>query len=169
MSIETRALRSGRRQTGEFQSNRQSRWRLNPADPQYGSEEDCKVILIILFAQLLLFRNAPRLNDPVVVQILERDYLNHPIEVGSYRDALLLDHLDYQSFLDEIENPRHGHSEFHIGHQDPTLVPKHTPGNIYWRTYRSNLIQGNMTLRQARIYMLKLIGRYFELGELEIN
>jgi hypothetical protein len=58
---------------------------------------------------------------------------------------------------------------YHIGHQDPTLHPRHVPANVAWRTSRSNLIQGNMTLRQARIYLLKLIGRYFELGELDIT
>lgn len=63
----------------------------------------------------------------------------------------------------------HGHSSFHIGHEDPTRKPKHTPDNIGWRTFRSNLIQGNMTLRQARIYFVKLIGRYFELGEITIE
>jgi hypothetical protein len=58
---------------------------------------------------------------------------------------------------------------FHIGHDDPTAIPKHTPTNISLRTLRSNLIQGNMTLTEARTKLVELIGRYFELGEVTIH
>jgi hypothetical protein len=37
------------------------------------------------------------------------------------------------------------------------------PGDLFELTTCATLIQGNMTLRQSRIYLLKLIGRYFEL------
>lgn len=172
-AIETRALRSGRRQTGIFRSNRQSRWTLihddpvHGTDPQYGTEEDCKVILIKLLISTLEFRNAPEINDHRIAELSER-YLNRILEPGTFRDALLLESLDFQTLRAEADNPTHGYSEFHIGHLDPTRVPKHVPENIAWRTLRSNLIQGNMTLREARIYIIKLIARYFELGEIEI-
>lgn len=173
-AIETRALRSGRRQTGVFRSNRQSRWTLIHADPvhgtdpQYGTEEDCKTILIKLLLTTLEFKNAPEINDSRIVELSEQ-YLNKPLEPGNFRDSLLLEFLDFQTLREEADNPTHGYSEFHIGHLDPTIVPKHVPDNITWRTLRSNLIQGNMTLREAKIYIIKLIARYFELGEIEIR
>lgn len=114
------------------------------------------------------FHNPPTV-DAATKQLLEDRYLLHEIKPNSYKDALLLETLDYQALCEEVAAPTHGHSNFHIGHHDPTRVPKHHPDNIFWRTHRSNLIQGNMTLRQARIYILKLIGRYFELGELEVT
>ncbi|MCY3813537.1 MAG: hypothetical protein OXH15_17215 [Gammaproteobacteria bacterium] len=58
--IERRAIRSGRRQTGQFQSNREPRWRLATADPQYGTEVDCKIIELRLLGFLLAFSNALR-------------------------------------------------------------------------------------------------------------
>jgi hypothetical protein len=167
-SVETRALRAPRRQTGEFPSNRETRWTLSPTHPQYGTELDCRIICSRLLGMLLQFRNPPTI-DPAIVQLLEQNYLHAPIVAGMYKDALLLEELDYHAFLAEIQNPIHGHSNFHIGHHDPALIPRHVPGNIYWRTHRSNLIQGNMTLRQARIYIVRLIARYFELGELDIT
>ena len=167
-SIETRALRSARRQTGAFQSNRQSRWQLQPEDPQYGTEIDCKVILLRLFGMMLAFDDPPEV-DPVVRSLLERCYMGRTLEGASYRDDLLLERMDYGHFVDEAENPRHGVSNFHIGHIDPTIHPKHIPENITWRSHRSNLIQGDMTLRMARIYIIRLIARYFELGEVEIE
>jgi hypothetical protein len=172
-AIETRALRSGRRQTGIFKSNRDPRWRLihddptHGTDPQYGSELDCKVILIILLLTTLEFRNAPHIVNPIINELSMR-YLGRALRRNGYRDSLLLEYLDFNALRAEADAPTHGHSQFHIGHQDPTRVPKHAPINVAWRTLRSNLIQGNMTLRQARIYILKLIARYFELGELDI-
>jgi hypothetical protein len=166
-SIETKALRSGRRQTGEYQSNREPRWQLNVHDPQYGTELDCRIIFACLLGILLEFRNPPDVDEDTKT-LLETKYLGRTIVGGTYRDALLLEYLNYTDFVAEAAAPTHGHSNFHIGHQDPTLVPKHVPENIFWRTYRSNLIQGNMTLRQARAYIIKLIARYFELGELDI-
>lgn len=166
--IETRALRSGRRQTGEFQSNREARWQLEPADPQYGAEIDCKIILIRLLGMLLEFRNAPTVSAETK-ELIETKYLGRTASPGTYRDALLLEYLDFAEFLEEASQPSHGHSNFHIGHQDPHISPKHVPDNITWRTHRSNLIQGNMTLREARIYIIRLIGRYFELDEIDIT
>lgn len=166
--IETRALRSGRRMTGQFKSNRNSRWTLQAADPQYGSELDCKIIQLRLMGMLLQFNGAPDVEQ-VARDILETKYLGSPIVAGGYRDSLLLEAMSYPEFLAEALSPVHGTSNFHIGHEDPTQIPKHSPGNIAWRSHRSNLIQGNMTLRRARIYIIKLIGRYFELGELTIT
>lgn len=101
--------------------------------------------------------------------MLEDKYLGHALVSGSYRDKLLLERFRFADFIAEGLAPTAGHSSFHIGHEDPTLSPRHQPDNVGWRTYRSNLIQGNMTLRAARIYFLKLIGRYFELGEIDVS
>lgn len=167
-SVMTRALRSGRRQTGEFQSNRDSRWTLNERDPQYGTEIDCKIIELRLFAMALQFDDAPTIS-PAVRSVLEERYIGEPIIPGTYRDSLLLERMNFDEFVLESTNPRHGSSNFHLGHEDPTLSPKHVPSNISWRSHRSNLIQGNMTLRESRIYFVRLIARYFELGEIHLS
>jgi len=173
-SIDTRALRSGRRQTGPFQSNRNPRWTLvhddpeRGTDPQYGTEIDCRRIQLILLLGTLEFSNAPAVNDPVVAELAQR-YLGRDLQPGSYRDSLLLEHLDFEALKAEALDPSHGKSSFHLGHEDPTQVPKHVPENVAWRSLRSNLIQGDMTLREARIYIIKLIARYFELGEIQLD
>jgi hypothetical protein len=180
-AIRTKALLTGRKLTGEFATNRDRRWELDPKHPQYGTEIDCRTIFIKLAAQIFCFDNAPPLpatlsRVPKVIKELAphlssicEAYLGHPVAPGTYCDALLLERFDFKDLVAEGLDPVHGHSSFHIGHEDPTQKPKHTPANVGWRTYRSNLIQGNMTLRQARIYFVKLIGRYFELGEIHID
>jgi hypothetical protein len=168
MAIETRALRTGRRQTGLYATNRDPRWSRTDDHPQYGTELDCKIIAVKLFALIFCFDNAPPLADPLRSR-LEENYLGHLIAPGRHRDSLLLEQFDFNDLAREGLEPVHGHSSFHMGHEDPTLMPKHKPENITWRTMRSNLIQGNMTLREARIYFIKLIARYFELGELDVH
>lgn len=165
-SIETKALRTGRKQTGEHATNRQSRWAVSSVNPQYATERDCRIIFVILCAMMFEFKNSPHLTEEA--RSLFESYLQKKIKKGTYKDALLLETLDYHKLRDDALSPQHGYGVYHIGHQDPTLHPRHVPKNVAWRTSRSNLIQGNMTLREARIYLLKLIGRYFELGELDI-
>src|SRR4051794_30167390 len=87
-SVQTRAYLSGRRQTGEFQSNRQSRWTLNPNDPQYGTQLDCRIILIKLLGAMVEFKNGPVLPTDII-SMLEHNYFFTKLQRGSYRDALL--------------------------------------------------------------------------------
>ena len=180
-AIKTKALLTGRKQTGKHATNRDPRWTLSEDHPQYGTERDCKIIFCVLGGQIFCFDNAPpvptelkrvsasvKAFGPDLKDILESSYLHTSIQPGKFVDSLLLEHFDFNALVEEGINPVHGHSGFHLGHEDPTRSPKHTPDNIAWRTFRSNLIQGNMTLRQSRIYFVKLIGRYFDLGEIPI-
>jgi len=166
-AVETRALKSGRRKTGEFPSNRASRWTLKAGDPQFGTELDCRIIYIKLWGMILSFANAPEV--PAETKALLEAYLGAPLAPGSYRDALTLELLDYWAFAAEAEGTKHGRSAFHLGHTDPTAVPRHTPDNVAWRSDRSNLIQGDLTLPQARTRIVEIIARYFNLGEVTIT
>jgi hypothetical protein len=164
-AVRTRAQLSGRRTTGEFRSNRGRRWLLQPEDPQFGSEVDCKVIELRLLGMMLQFVDAPDVGEEART-VLAR-YLGRVPEPGTYRDVLTLERLAYNHFANEVPTP--GRSEFHIGHDDPTLRPRHVPDNISWRTLRSNLIQGDMTLAEARTRLVQLVARYFGLGEVTIH
>lgn len=139
-AVGTRALRTGRRQTGEFATNRASRWRLVPNHPQYGTEFDCKLILLRLYATLLEFDGAPDIDGATLAMLEER--LGRSIAKNSFRDELLLEKMSYADVVHEVLNPTPGISSIHIGHRDPTLQPKHTADNVEWRMERSNLIPG---------------------------
>jgi hypothetical protein len=166
-AIETRALKSGRRQTGEFRSNRDPRWKLKRQDPQYGTEANCKLILLRLYSTLLEFDGAPTV-DVATKAVLERR-LGRSLNPNSFRDELTLEKLSYADVVAEVLNPTPGISAVHIGHRDAARKPRHVPDNVEWRTERSNLIQGNLTLREARTKLVELIARYFELGEVTIT
>jgi hypothetical protein len=180
-AIRTKALQTAKKVGGQFATNREKRWLEDPGHPQYDSEYDCYVIFVKLCAQVFCFQNAPlvpqnlrfvpkdvRALGPTLRHVLEERYLGQAIEPNTFKDSLLLERFDFNDLVSEGLNPVHGYSSFHIGHEDPTKHPKHIPANVQWRTYRSNMIQGNMTLPQARLYFVKLIARYFELGEIQI-
>lgn len=164
-AVRTRAQLSGRRTTGEFRSNRGRRWLLRTEDPQYGIEADCKIIELRLLGMMLEFVDAPDVGEDT--RTLLARYLGKLPVAGTYRDVLTLERLDYNHFANEVPTP--GRSEFHIGHVDPTLRPRHVPDNVSWRTLRSNLIQGDMTLVEARTRLVQLVARYFGLGEVTIH
>lgn len=166
-AIEIRALKTGRKLTGEFRTNREPRWTVARHHPQYGTETDCKLILLRLYATMLEFEGAPQADGSTIALLEHR--LGRPLEPNSFRDELLLETMSYTALVYEVEHPRPGISSLHIGHRDPTKVPKHTPDNVEWRTERSNLIQGSLTLSEARMYLVRMIARYFDLGEVEIT
>jgi hypothetical protein len=158
---ERRARLTGRKTTGAAAANRAPRWTLEVTDRNWATRETCLIIELRLLAMLLSFKNAP-VVPPATRSILERWWAS-PIVAGTFRDALLLEVLDYAEFAAEAAAATSGVSKFHIGHTDPTIPQMHTAENTAWRTHRSNLIQGNMTLRQARVEFLRIMGRYFEI------
>lgn len=180
-AIRTKALLTAKKVGGVYATNREKRWVVSPGHPQYGTELDCHIIFVKLAAQIFCFDNAPpvpaSLNrvsasvkalGPGLKTLLEQSYTGHEIRPNTFQDSLLRERFDFNDLVAEGLNPQHGHSSFHIGHEDPTRKPKHTPDNVAWRTFRSNMIQGNMTLPQARLYFVKMVARYFDLGELQI-
>jgi len=136
-------------------------------DPQFGTELDCKVILAKLLSQIIEFDGAPNVS-PETIGIAAK-YLAHEPTKASYRDPLTKEKLSYEQMEIESGDPRHGISSFHLGHEDPTAIPRHTPANVNWRSARSNLIQGDLTLSAARTKFVELIARYFGLGEVRIE
>src|SRR5205823_1411796 len=99
-AVRTRAQLSGRRTTGEFQSNRGRRWLLRSEDPQYGTEADCKIIELRLLGMMLEFVNAPDVGDDARSHLAK--YLGKAPAPGRYRDVLTLERLDYNHFTNEV-------------------------------------------------------------------
>ncbi len=74
--ITTRARRTGRRQTGTYQTNRASRWNLDQGDPQYGTDTDCKKIELRLLGMMCEFVNGPDIDD--ATRTILAKYVGHP-------------------------------------------------------------------------------------------
>ena len=156
-SVKTRALRSARRQTGEFPSNRHSRWKLKRRDPQYGTEKQSKLVCIKLLLDLLQFENAPTLQ-PADQEIVEK-MAGRKVISGTYRDPLTLEGFDFNDFVKVTDNPSHGYSPYHMGHLNPRIQPKHMDSNVAWMSKESNVLQGDLTIDEARKKILAIADR----------
>jgi hypothetical protein len=88
-SIQTKALRTPRKVTGEHKTNREVRWKLAVTHPHYGTEHDCKIIFVKLCAQIFCFDNAPMV-DADLKALLEERYLGEPIVAAPTATACCL-------------------------------------------------------------------------------
>lgn len=152
-SIERKCMRTPRRQTGRLdrRTNRQNRWILILDHPDYSTERDALLVRLRLLLDVLGMQDSPQV-DRDFVTALARKYFEDTGAGESTRDPLTDEPLSYPELVEDIvNNPKHGYSRFHIGHQDPRFQPKHNPGNVRWQSKKSNDFQGTMDIRVARI------------------
>jgi hypothetical protein len=152
-SIKRKSLRTPRRQTGrvERRTNRQSRWCITADHPDYSTESDALLVFLKLILQIAGMHNPPEIDQGLIKHISEK-YFGVPVEEDSTKDPITDEPLSYPDLVaDVVGKPVHGYSKFHIGHQNPTIHPKHTPSNIRWQLKASNDFQGPMDVRVARI------------------
>ena len=79
-SIERKALKTGRKVTGENATNR-TRWDVAQTHPQFATERDSRIIFIILCAMMFEFENSPPL--PITIRPLLEVYLQKEIVAGT--------------------------------------------------------------------------------------
>ena len=152
-SIERKCLNTPRRQTGRVdrRTNRQNRWTLAPDHPDYSTELDARLVQLRLLLDMVGMRNGPQI-DMEFASALSRKYFGSAIALEPTTDPLTDEVLGYTELRrDVVEDPKHGYSRFHIGHQDPKTHPKHRPDNVRWQLKTSNDFQGTMAIRVARI------------------
>jgi hypothetical protein len=94
-AIRTKALRTGRKVTGEFATNRDPRWSLDINHPQYGTEIDCKIIFVKLAAQIFCFDNAPSMPTELTS--------DHTMKQVLLPACLTLDHRLFPNFPERSE------------------------------------------------------------------
>lgn len=152
-SIDRKCLLTPRRQTGRLdrRTNREPRWKISADHPDYASQVDANLVRLRLFIGMLLMRNAPAI-DRAYLEGLSQKYFGAALPDTCTRDPLTDEELDFKDLVDDVvDNPKHGYSQYHIGHQDPRFHPKHIHKNVRWQKKASNDFQTTMDIRVARI------------------
>lgn len=152
-SIRRKCLRTPRRQTGRLdrRTNREPRWNVVNDHPDYSTEMGAHLVFLRLLLDLLRMSDAPR-TDRGLVDELSTRLFGSPLSDDPLTDPVTDVVLSYPELIrDVVENPTHGYSKFHIGHQDPKSHPKHAPANVRWQLKSSNDFQGTMDVRVARL------------------
>lgn len=145
--IQLKAYSTDRRQTGDYQTNREVRWEAHPKSPQYASRIDCMLIEAKLLAQIFLFVGAPDLNKDGTV-IIEKA-LEGKFQKDGFRCPISGKPIFYNEFLEKVTSPTHGRSGFQVGHFDPLAsTGKHIASNTSWITDLGNRVQGESSLEE---------------------
>jgi len=143
--IQVKAYLTDRRQTGDYQTNREIRWEGHPDSPQFATRGDCIEIEAKLLAQIATFTGAPEIPEElesVVEQVLGEAFVK-----DSFRCPISGKEILYQEFFERIANPVHGRSGYQVGHLDPIAsTGKHESSNTSWITDLGNRVQGESSL-----------------------
>ena len=145
--IQVKAYLTDRRQTGEYQTNREIRWETIPHSPQYSSKIDCMEIEAKLLAQIFTFTGAPTVQEELlqtVESVLAQKYV-----ANSFRCPLSGKAILYNEFLEKVTSPTHGRSGYQVGHLSPLAsTGHHEADNISWITDLGNRVQGESSLEE---------------------
>jgi hypothetical protein len=140
--------RTPRRQTGEFKTNRASRWKLPSSHPDYTAAKNIPLIEAKLLAYLLEFAGAPNVDAPISAAVMS--VLGRKPVSGSYRCPVSGRLMSFSEMKHEASNPTPGVSSFHVGHVKPRAKRgANDPDNVYWTTSLGNRIQGDKTLHET--------------------
>lgn len=142
----------GRPQDGA-DGNRRLRWLFEPSHKFYADEINATLVEVRYYLQTLSMTNAPAL-PPGSIQDAFVWLTGHRIEPGQYRDPIQLIDMDLLQFAADTRGVVSGH-----------LVPldrggRHEPANAFLMLYRSNQLQGNLTVQELLELMDDILARH---------
>jgi hypothetical protein len=155
-----------RARTGNYKTNREKRWETRPHSVQFSTRTDCLEIEYKLVTQLCAFKDFPASSYAML-----REQNVVPVELPMYRCPVTLEPLSFLLFRAALLNPRHGKSDFQVGHLNPLKLDEpgndtagHRADNVSWITADGNRIQGSLSLNNVRELLRKIATNYEQLG-----
>lgn len=147
----------GRPQDGA-DGNRRLRWLFEHTHKFYADEITATLVEIKYYCQVLSMNNAPELPKNTI----QNKFIwlaGHQIIPGGYLDPIQKIPIDLKVIISDLRN-------IHSGH----LVPldrggKHEPKNAFLVLYRSNQLQGNLTLAELLALMKDILAKHTAITE----
>ena len=145
--IQVKAYLTDRRQTGEYQTNREIRWETYPNSPQFATKKDCIEIELKLLAQISTFVGAPDAPTELIPTIEKA--LGVKYKKDSFRCPISGKPIFYSEFYEKVASPVHGRSGYQVGHLNPLATSgSHNADNASWITDLGNRVQGDSSLEE---------------------
>ena len=163
--IKVKTYLTDRVQTGEHKTNREKRWEAHPESVHFALRRTCLEIEHKLIAQLCHFEGFPS----HLFSLLETERVVTK-ESEVYKCPVTLEPLSFVEFEKQVKNPVHGKSNFQVGHLNPLKLVTddpttgHTAENTSWFSADGNRIQGNLSLKEARELLGKILRNYQHTG-----
>lgn len=159
--IQVKTYLSDRVQTGDFKTDREKRWEVHPKSVHFATRRACLEIEYTLLNQLAHFKYFPN------------DLFQNLVSIGLINDnkslfkcPVTLDPLSFEDLKSEVENRTHGKSKFQVGHLNPLKSREvnhafgHDPKNVSWISENGNRIQGNLSLKETRDLLKRILQNY---------
>lgn len=142
----------GRPQDGA-DGNRILRWKLQPDNKFYADEMTATLTEIKYYLQLLSMDDAPKLPKETI-QTSFSWLIEHDVFPGYYLDPIQLIPISLKSIIDDARVIQSGH----IHPLD--RGGKHEPKNAFLMLFRSNQLQGNLTVEELVQLMSEIVKRH---------
>ena len=142
----------GRPQDGK-DGNRIKRWLLPSDHKFYADEITATLVEIKYYLQLFSMEDAPEL-PPNSIQNAFGWLIEHKVEAGNYLDPIQLIQISLKTVMENARTIQSGH----IHPLD--RGGKHEPKNAFLMLYRSNQIQGNLTVDELIALMDEIVKRH---------
>ncbi len=145
----------GRPQDG-LDGNRINRWLLPDDHKFYATEIIATLVEVKYILQALSMLNAPDISEYNLSTAFTPWLLEHELLPGEYRDPVQLTQMDFDEFIEEPRSVQSGH----IHPLDRGGV--HHPENTFLMYFRSNQIQGNLTVEELLDFMRSVVSKHDE-------
>ena len=120
----------------------------------YADEKTATLVELKYYLQALSMKNAPDIGKYGVKQNFHPWLVESPVVAGNYMDPIQLEVMDFEELL---SNPRN----FQSGHIYPLdRGGRHQPSNTFLMYYRSNQIQGNLSVEELIAFMDKVVKKH---------
>lgn len=165
----TKAYLTDRSQTGEHPTNRELRWETPAKSVHFALCKDCIEIEYKLVKQVFEFDGFPK---QLIDKLIEENIISeNDISKATHRCPITMEKLSFEKFRQELINPTHGESTFHVGHIIPlksddtaTYSSFHTADNICWITSIGNEIQKDRSVEDTQNLIKQIYKNYQEVG-----
>lgn len=148
--------------TGGHKTNREKRWEVHPNSVHFANRQTCMAIEHTLVQQLCAFEGFPERSR----EMLQKSGIL-PAELPVFRCPITLDPMSFKAFHEQLVNPKHGKSDFQVGHLNPLKLDDpgatasgHSPENISWVSADGNRIQGSLGLVEVRRILKRVAANY---------
>jgi hypothetical protein len=148
--------------TGGHKTNREKRWETHPKSVHFAERRTCMAVEYALVTQICAFEGFPA---TAVQQLQQAKILPFPLSTALC--PITGDALSYDAFRNELLSPKHGKSDFQVGHLNPlklevasSSAAGHSASNISWISADGNRMQGSLSLSDVRSLIKRIAENY---------
>ena len=147
--LEVKVFKTDRSLTGKDKTNRAKRWEVLPGDFQHATLAECWSAERQLTHDLVCFKGFP---TDLRQRFIEKGLVSS--DAPTIRCPVTLEVLDFTHLATAALDPKHGVSQYQIGHLQPLKRRgTHDGDNVRWQSADGNRIQGDRSIEETALLL----------------